>query len=386
MYLMRWHKIIAVVAMSVLTIYCHAKDLSRVTQTVSGFGFIAQSDKESLGQIYLVDGGYAASVNLNTGRVIWTVKAPGLSSQLIPGAGPILAGSILAYMGGGGFYTLYGLDKLTGRLKWTLERRSPTLTYHTGSVFLANQGGFGIVDVNANTGKINWEHRAVKIGGTVKRIVYSKGRLYTDSPYVWNASNGQLTNKLSFSPSVVVTSNDQVFFAGPDMTLISLDASDGSVRWSAPNPIQPSPNVTPDDYLAASSKYLVAAYYDNQAFMAKQGVLQVFDIETGKLLWERTVVSPSVLVPNPIAVDHDYVYFLESEGPSGKGSKITAFNAQSGKQVWTYSKGNSFIGPIASIGGVILANTGGQRGSGDHVMLYALDQKTGLTKWKFTLP
>ncbi len=383
MYRVRWRKFQLVVGMLLITSYGYGQGLQHTPQQVEGFGFVAQSANGETDKIYLVDGGHIACLNLKTGGLIWSAKAPGLSSQGIPGVGPVLAGPTLAYMGGGGFFTLYGMDKYTGRTKWTLEQRSPTLAHNSDALFLSTQGGLGVIGVNADTGKIKWKHRAVNVGGTLTRIVYSDGRLYTDSPYIWDAGTGRLIGKLSFNPSVVVEEKGQVFMTGYDMPLVSVNAHTGKMLWKAPNPIPESPATTPDDYLAVSRRYLVAAFYDDQAFMAKNGVVQVYDAVTGKLLWQKTIISSTGLVSDPVSVDREFVYLLESYGSSRKGSKITAFNVHSGKQVWTYSEPVGFLGPIVSIGGTVLANTAGQPGSVNHTSLYALDRKTGMVRWKF---
>ncbi len=347
---------------------------------VPGYGFVAQTSTNGvISRVYLSGSKDIVCLDGRSGHVIWSEKIPGGSVNV----GPVIVGSTLVYMGGGGFFTAYGLDIKNGRTKWTLEKRSPALSSGPGTVFLSTQGGLGVIAVNASNGQIKWERRPARVGGTLMHIVFSKGRLYTDSPYVWRASSGQLINKLGFDPRVVAAHSGRVYMTGPDLQLFAMDAATGNILWKALNPVPESKETTPDEYLAASTKYFVAAFYNDQAFIAHHGLVRVYNAATGKLLWGNELISTAGLEPNLIGVDNEFVYLLEPNSKNSDGSNIIAFNAITGKRIWKFSSPTERIdGPVASIGDTIFVS--GEGPGPNHTALYAIDRKNGKLQWKFS--
>lgn len=368
-----------------LAAICVWSQASRTFPTqVQGSDFVAQeSASGEIGRVYLF-GGAAHTVCLDgqSGRVIWSVRAPGLSQQGSPGAGPTLAGKTLVYMGGGGFFTAYGLDIETGKTKWSLDKRSVALASGPGTVFLGTQGGLGVMAIDAQTGKIKWEHRAVKVGGSVTEMAYARGRLYTDSPWVWDANAGRVATKLSVDPGTLIATGGRVFLVRDDIPLVAVRAGAGEVLWKAPNPVPNPPQTTADDFLAASGHYVVGAFYDGGMFEAKHGVVRVYDAATGHLLWTKMITSATGLLPDPVSVDDQFVYLLEPGGKKGADTTVTAFDGRTGEQIWKFAA-KRLDGPIAPVGGEVLVSSDeGQ--APEYTTLYALDRKLGSLRWKFS--
>ncbi len=350
---------------------------------VQGNDFVAQeSASGEIGRVYLF-GGAAHTVCLDgkSGREIWSVKAPGLSQQASPGAGPILAGKTLVYMGGGGFLTAYGLDAETGKTEWSLDKRSVALAAGRGTVFLATDGGLGVMAIDAQTGKVKWERRAVRMGGSVTNMAYAGGRLYTDSPWVWDASAGRVAARLSADPGAVTATAERVFVLGDNIPLIALDARASKTLWEQKSP-SPSPHEHADDFMGASSRYVAAASYDGNAFEAHRGVLDVYDAATGRTLWTKTITSATGLLPNPVSADDHFVYLLEPGGKSGTGTVVMAFDGTTGEEVWSYAA-KRLSGPVAPVGDVALVS-GDEGPAPEYTTLYALNRKTGSLLWKFS--
>lgn len=368
---------------------CVWSQASRTFPTqVKGFDFVAQeSASGEIGRVYLFGGAsHIVCLDGESGHVIWSVKAPGLSHQGSPGAGPVLAGKTLMYMGGGGFFTAYGLDTQTGKTKWVLNKRSPTLAASPDTVFLARQWGGGVIAVNARTGKIKWEHGATRVGGTLTRIIYSEGRLYTNSHEVWDTGSGHLS-KLSFGPGddvvgALAASAGRVFLTGYNMPLVAVEAETGGKLWEAPNPVPSSPATTPDEFVAASDRYAVAAFYNDSAFEARRGVLEAYNAATGRRLWTKTITSAIGLLPDPVSVDNQLVYLLEPGGKRGAERTVTAFDARTGKQVWKFAA-KRLNGPIAPVGDTVLVSSDAGPAP-EYTTLYALHRKVGSLRWKFS--
>lgn len=145
---------------------------------VSGDDCVALESVRGLIEKVCLFGGTAHTVCIDgaTGKVIWSVKAPGLSQQASPGAGPLLAAKTLVYMGGGGVFTAYGIDAETGKTEWKLDERSATLAAGPDTVFLGTQGGLSILAIDARTGKVKWENSEVKAGRPVTKMAYAGGQ------------------------------------------------------------------------------------------------------------------------------------------------------------------------------------------------------------------
>jgi len=355
----------------------------RFPAQTQGNNFVVQvSANGEVGQVYLFGGGsHAVCLDGESGHLIWSEKVPGLSRQGSPGAGPVIAGSTLVYMGGGGFFKAYGLNLQTGKMKWVLEKRSPALASGSNDVFLATQGGLGAIAVDAETGKVKWAHRTVEVGGTLTKIVYSEGRLYSDSAQVLDARDGHPIIKLAVDPDVILANGGKVYMTGDSIPLMAVNAQTGKTLWSAPNPLRPSPKTRHDVYLAASRRYVVATFYDTLAFQAQHGVLRVYESVSGRLLWEKQLASDSGLPPDLVGTDNDRVYLLEPAENGSEETGVTAFDAESGKQLWTYHA-RRLEGPVVFASNILFVFSD-DGAAPEYTSLYALDCKTGSLLWKF---
>lgn len=309
------------------------------------------------------------------------MRAPGLSQEASPGAGPVLAGETLVYMGGGGFFTAYGLNAKTGKTEWSLNKRSAALAAGPSAVFLGTEGGLGVAAVDAQTGKIRWERRAVKVGGSVTKMAYSRGRLYTDSRWVWDTNAGRVVAKLPADPAAVSAMSGRVFLLGDNIPLIALAPRTSKTLWEQRNPLPPSRNHA-DDFLGASVHYLAAAFYDGNSFEAHRGLLAVYDAANGRLLWTKTITSSAGLLPNPVSAGDKFVYLIEPGREKGTGATVTAFDGKVGRLVWSFTA-KRLNGPAAPVGDVVLVSSD-QGPAPEYTTLYALDRETGALRWKFS--
>lgn len=361
-------------ALATLSIESFASD----SASKVGFDFVAaDSNNVTDSRIYFVANGRATCLDETTGHVVWTTAAPGLGPDEGPGAGPILTDAGLVYMAGGGFFTAFSLDRKTGHFDWSLDNRSPALAADNKTVFLSLQGGLGIVAIDSTDGKVKWSRRPIKVGGTIKSIVFSHGRLYTDSPYVWKASEGVASTELSSKPQSLAANEESVFIVDQHLTLTALDAITGSTQWKAVNTTTTQTNKLDSD-ISVSNKFVALTTYDDAANIATHALLSVFDATAGKLLWKIPLVSSSGLDKSMVTVDAVRVYVLD---PS-VDSTIAAYNARDGKLLWNYSDSSiKFIGPTASFNGLLLIYGFNREKHMDE--LYALDSSTGTLRWTF---
>jgi outer membrane protein assembly factor BamB len=251
----------------------------------------------------------------------------------------------------------------------------------SNDVFLATQGGLGAIAVDAETGKVKWAHRTVEVGGTLTKIVYSEGRLYSDSAQVLDARDGHPIIKLAVDPDVILANGGKVYMTGDSIPLMAVNAQTGKTLWSAPNPLRPSPKTRHDVYLAASRRYVVATFYDTLAFQAQHGVLRVYESVSGRLLWEKQLASDSGLPPDLVGTDNDRVYLLEPAENGSEETGVTAFDAESGKQLWTYHA-RRLEGPVVFASNILFVFSD-DGAAPEYTSLYALDCKTGSLLWKF---
>lgn len=362
--------------------YCFAHGQNA---TRTGSGFVVLSSTTGAGAIVCVSGAAdLACLDGDSGRKLWSEPIPGGSVDI----GPVIAGSTLAYMGGGGFFTAYGLALHSGQTEWTIEKRSPALAAGTNTIFLATQGGLGVMAVDASNGQIKWKKRPVVVGGTLKQIAVSNGHLYTDSPYVWDTVSGKVTEKLPFDPEAVTAAAGRIYATGPNMPLFALDAASSTIIWKAENPIGATAQETPYINVVASAKYVIAIFYKSGADITHRAIVRAYAATSGKMLWEKKINSKAALTENLVCVDDQHAYLIEDKNIQNAAvnqvkSTVTAFDAKTGHRIWRFASSGWIEGPIVSIGKTVFAS-GDAAPAPNYTALYAINTANGTLRWKFS--
>ena len=259
--------------------------------------------------------------------------AAGLAAALA-GAAPAVAAN-WAQFGGSAGHTGFGAD--TGISLATVGSLSETCH---GSITANTSTTPAIVSrrVFANTG----DHRIVAMDAETCATLWSRDIGYSafSSPA---AADGLV---------YVGTAEGLGPYTG---TLFALDAATGDVRWSAemPGGITGTPSV-------GGGRVAVATQF---------GTLHVLDAATGATLWSRTSAT-SMAALTTTAIAGGVIYFSGS-------ATVRAFQASSGKQLWTRALRGHGYPPVVADGRVYVVSAGA---------LHALDAVTGTVLWSRSVP
>jgi outer membrane protein assembly factor BamB len=226
--------------------------------------------------------------------------------------------------------------------------------------------------------------------------------------------------------SYLVASNELVYVVNRDHCLV-MDAQTGAMKRTFPVPPGPDNRKQDWGYVCPIGDLLVGSavkpgssrrgqsrridetetYYDFVPLVCSDFLFAYDDQRDGKQRW--TYRPPAGLIVNPtIAVANDKIYFIESTNPEtlmkpigratlaelvGKGSKLTALDATTGKAAWSKPaklealQHNLFL--AVSAGKIVVS---GSRNSGADkktaTVLYDIhvfDAKTGEMKWTKTM-
>ena len=299
---------------------------------------------------------------------------------------------------GGNVGTIYAVDELTGRLKWSFD------TVDSADVW-------GNVGVNSGGGA--WYPPAIDI---VRNVMYwgignpapwpgtkdfpngtsrPGNNLYTSSLVALNQKNGKLLwyNQVSphdlfdydFEASPILASltisgkmTDVVIGAGKMGKVVAMDRVSGKTIWSTAvgthlndnlktlpagtTNVSPGPLGGVETLLAYSDGVVyvpvvnMTVQYTSTAFDAKsfnlaagKGELDAIDAATGKILWTEKLDSLDV---GAATVVNDLVFTSTFNG------KIYAFNKKTGEEVWTYQAPAGINGWPAVSGDMILFPVG----------------------------
>jgi len=371
---------IALLSMASRIAFGHTSSFS--TSATEGTDFVVQEGPPGgNATIFFCEDKRIVALNAKTGKVEWSAKGPGFENAG-PSFGPMLSGNKLVYVAGGAPVTAYGLDSSSGKLKWKVNESSSALTVNHHAVFLSGLGS--ILKISSKTGKVEWKKDS-GIQGWMNSFVYSNGFLFGESSKVWSAKTGNLVRHLSVEPDLVVSNGKRVYLWGTEnIPLIAENSLTGNVLWRGEKAPKISPDVTGQVYLAASSKYVAADFsYENTKNLYKQ-ILFVYDADNGHLLWKKIFTSKQPYVFEPISVDNKFVYFVNSIRNNIDYNKLWAFNAHSGKPIWSYSNSEGIFGPVVSLGGKVFFSSaigGGDSGQPVRGFFYALGQNTGHLIW-----
>jgi alcohol dehydrogenase (cytochrome c) len=187
---------------------------------------------------------------------------------------------------------------------------------------------------------------------------------------VWTLATGQIEGHQA--PPIV--NNDVMFVATPGNQVLAIDAKKGDLLWRFKRPI-------PDDMLLLHpTSRGVALLGDKVYFAAADAVLIALDAKTGNEVWKSTVEDYNkgyYMSLAPLVADGKVMIGV-SGGELGVRGFIAAFDAESGKPVWT-----TYTVPAPGEPGSETWPTGDQwkTGGGSVWITATYDPETNLSFW-----
>jgi len=263
------------------------------------------------------DDNYMYALDAITGAEIWKFRSG--PWEIIPtiNQGVLYAGSY-----GKKFYAL---DQQTGQTLWTFDQASSdfrigSATYYNGNIYTSN-GDWYFYSLDASTGQLNWKTYLVAGGNpaVVNGVVYTIGM------------DAALANSY----------------------LYALDAATGQVKWQKNIPdVNGSPTVVNGVVYIGTGSHRVFA----------------LNAETGQDIWQAEV---GWWVQSAPIVAGDILYVTVGDG------SLAAIDVASGNLLWEHG-----LYPNGALGGLSPAVANDMVFAVDVVgRVYALDAKTGETKW-----
>lgn len=295
-----------------------------------------------------------------TGALKWKFSAPRMfnASPAVGADGTVYAG---AYDG-----KVYALDGMTGAKKWTFATRSllneaPAVSAPGDTVYV---GGYdrSVYALAAKDGALKWR---TPVGAAASSPALGEdGTVYVgaDKIYALQPADGKqkwqfLTGYDAASP-VTIGSGGTVYAQAQDETgrsqICALDTRTGHQNWAFP--LSERMAFAP---LASDNRVYVGA---DQLYALRQS--------SGRLVWRYGQGSARWSTPT---VDNGIVC-----AGSGNGS-LVALDAATGIALWTFATNDPLLSfPRFGPHGVLYVACEGDR------KVYALDGRTGKTRWQFT--
>jgi outer membrane protein assembly factor BamB len=319
--------------------------------------------------VYLGWGDTVSLVEFKTDTVLWTHKTP----QGTVDNGPIVAVNRVVYVGGGGGFTVFGLDPKTGKEIWRRDHNATQIAAGEGLVFLNNVPGEGLTALSLSGGQVQWRYPS-RGAGSSTFVRYYDGKVYSDS-YVLNAADGKLIKEYSVRLRAIDEAGGVLFSVRDDGSVHAENSRGERDLWSVKNPTDMNPME-----LVATAKYVFVVFYDGVPSVAHQGMLIAFDAVDGHRVWEHPLSAPGQrsLGFEPISADIDRVFLSEPSGPQ-RASQIIALSAQTGSEVWSYNGDDGLDQAPVAIGDH-LYTTGGSK------FLVVLSKETGKLIKRISFP
>lgn len=240
---------------------------------------------------------------------------------------------------------VYSLDQATGKKVWEYQTEgaiidSPSVA--DGKIYISSADG-KIYCLYASNGQKVWEYQTG--GSLVAQPLIADGKIFVGSAdfnmYALDAINGKLIWKLATSNLI----NSQgaygeglVFFGSWDRFFYAVDAMTGEMKWKK--------ELGSQIYYAPATSTPI--YYDGKVFVSTPGSrVFAFEASTGKDLWE---IKESSGLSSPIIFNQALVY-------SNLGGLIYALDPETGEKVWQEKSGVSgyLSSPVAHGGNIIYA-------------------------------
>jgi outer membrane protein assembly factor BamB len=332
------------VIFGIYSIVGHAQGV-RDHSALAGAGFAVQLSPNGEARLYVGDQDHIICMDAQTGTTVWTDRTPYGTVDV----GPILADGTLVYAGGGGGFTIYGLDPGTGRQYWTKQQRTSLLVAGDGRLYANTQSGRGITAVDVKTGKTKWSFSDPP-GSSEDRLFYSHKSLYA-TDYVLDAGTGHLLFRPKVPLRAVTADSESVFAADADDNLSAAVPHSNSAKWT----VQAGKGLQIAG-LVASKGNVVVALYDGYPDSAHIGAIEAYNAANGKPTWKQEIAAQSRgLLWNPIAADSDSLYVL-LPGRGENDTILAAWNIASGEREWSYTNAAGIIAPIVVVNHEIYAN------------------------------
>lgn len=207
------------------------------------------------------------AISVKNGSVLWK-KQVSTAHEMPDLSGGLVVDGVLCIFT---YPHLYGFDALSGEPKWSVPLDGETYTFaaSNGVVYIgtAHRSGVGM-DVPATSGSL-YAVRA-KDGAQLWRY---KAQAGVSSPIVQNGT--------------IVVSVSRQDYQPPQQSIVALDASKGTVRWSLSAPAPGSFDLAFNPQVIASKNFVYAGISSNQ--------VQVLRLSDGKLVDTFTVPGQGLL-------------------------------------------------------------------------------------------
>jgi eukaryotic-like serine/threonine-protein kinase len=206
----------------------------------------------------------------------------------------------------------------------------------------------GVRAANLQSGSADWKmfgYNAAHTGYNPLETTITPSNVSQLTP-AWQVATGETSSPVEANGIVYVAADK----------LYAINASTGATVWTLTLPFTVSPT-TP-------------TVINGVIYVDRSGTLYALNAATGAAIWTAAVPPVNGFDTSPV-VAGGLVYV------GMKNSKLRAYDAATGKPHWTVQMvGGNMQGGPAVANGIVYTDAG--------TMMYALDAKTGATKWTFT--
>ena len=290
-------------------------------------GYTESTPAVANGVLYVgADDSKLYAINAISGKMLWTATTSNYISS-----SPAVANGIV-YVSSRD-EKLYAFRASSGKMLWTASTSNTIQSSPAVVNDIVYVGSDKLYAFNAISGRVLWT--AGTSGYIACSPAVANGIVYVDADklYAFNATSGRVlwtapvgtarwttaTGDITFSPAVV----NGVVYIGTDK-LYALNASTGKVLWSA----------SAGDYVSSSPAVANGVVY----ISANDGKLYAFNTSTGKMLWSISITGFSASSP---VVANGVIYL--------GANTLSAFDATSGKTLWTDSDNANYITSSATV-------------------------------------
>lgn len=293
---------------------------------------------------------YKATIYKKLKGVKWKFKTGGRIFS-----SPAIAGGI-AYIGSEDS-NFYALNASTGKLLWKLHTNgkvSSSPAVYNKIVYFTSYDGYCYA-ADAVTGKEIWKF---KTGGEKKIGSYGLWKMRPPDMYMEDLWDFFLS-----SPVIEMSKNPTIFFGSSDGYVYAINALTGSLKWK---------------FKTNGIIHSSPALYNGILYIGSWDTfLYAIDANTGKEKWKFKTNNDTVYhvlegIQASPAVYDGMIYMGARDG------YFYALNANNGTLIWKFAADNSWVLTTAAI-----KDTSVYFGTSDTYLLYALDAKTGKTKYSF---